>query len=94
MRKYDREQDRTPRNKGFDVMLECKFRVYSFYTLYNLLNMSTKNGSATLPWGSAGNPENPLLSTSKNLKNKKDFPKKRSPLIERHIISLHHPKKT
>ena len=58
------------------------------------MNMSTKNGSATLPWGSAGNPENPLLSTSKNLKNKKDFPKKRSPLIERRIISLHHPKKT
>ena len=74
-------------------MLKCKFRVYSFYTLYNLLNMSMGNGPATLPWGSAGNHENPLLSTSKNLKNKKDFPKKRSPLIERHIISSHHPKK-
>ena len=55
-------------------MLKCKFRVYSFYTLYNLLNMSMKNGSAILPWGSTGNPGKPLLSTKFYRKNKKDFP--------------------
>ena len=57
-------------------MLKCKFRVYSFYTLYNLLNMSIENSPATLPWGFAGNPEKPLLSTKFSRKNKKDFPKR------------------
>ena len=61
-------------------MLECKFRVYSFYTLYNLLNMSTKNGSATLPWGSAGNRENSHLVPKKISKIKKTSQNEKSPV--------------
>ena len=61
-------------------MLKCKFRVYSFYTLYNLLNMSTKNGSATLPWGSAGNRENPHLVPQKISKIKKTPQNEKSPV--------------
>ena len=62
------------------MMLKCKFRVYSFYTLYNLLNMSMEMVLQHSPGGLLGITKIPYLVPQKISKTKKTSLNEKSPV--------------